>query len=55
MQLIVPNDMTIGRGTVLRDHDSDVVFSACQHLLNFHDAPESELSGIREGLSLAIQ
>ena len=51
----VSADGTAGSGMILRDHNGNIVLSACRHLYHCLNALESELAAIREGLSLALQ
>ncbi|KAI5021098.1 hypothetical protein ZWY2020_054508 [Hordeum vulgare] len=50
-----PHDGTAGAGMVLRDHNGDIIFSACRSLWSCPDALHAELAGCMEGLALAHQ
>ncbi|KAI5020250.1 hypothetical protein ZWY2020_045138 [Hordeum vulgare] len=50
-----PHDGTAGEGMVLRDHNGDIIFSACRSLWSCPDALHAELAGCMEGLALAHQ
>ena len=40
---------------ILRDHDGNIIFSACRFVYDYEDVLESEILAIQEGLSLALQ
>ena len=44
-----------GTGMILRDHVGNIIFSSCRYLFSCNDMLETEIMGIREGLSLALQ
>ena len=50
-----PDDGTTGSGMVLRDHNGDIIFSACKSLWSCPDALHAELAGCMEGLALVHQ
>jgi hypothetical protein len=44
-----------GAGMVVRDHNGEVIISACRQLKSCRDPLEAELYALMEGLSLALQ
>jgi hypothetical protein len=44
-----------GIGMVLRDSESDIIFTACRRVEHCRDATEVELLAIRDGIRLAMQ
>lgn len=43
-----------GTGMVLRDHEGQVIYTACRELKQCRDATEAELEVIEEGMQLAL-